>query len=48
MKRSWVLLCTLLFGLLGCAGDGAKGEWAEFWKDARGDNMKMRNDFLAK
>ena len=43
MKRLW-LVCVLLFGLAGCAGDGNKGQWDEFWKDARGDNMKMRNE----
>ena len=42
MKRLW-LVCVLLVGLAGCAGDGSKGQWDEFWKDARGDNMKMRN-----
>jgi hypothetical protein len=44
MKRLGVLflaLCTL-FGGLGCAGDG--GKWDEFWKDVRGDNMKMRGE----
>ena len=44
MKRLWVLLCALLF-CAGCASDGNQGQWDEFWKDARGDNMKMRNDF---
>ena len=47
MKRLWVLLlCALWVGLAGCAGDGDKRQWEEFWKDARGDNMKMRNDML--
>ena len=44
MKLLRVSLCALVFGL-GCATDGNKGEWEEFWKDLRGDNMKMRNDF---
>jgi hypothetical protein len=44
MKYLRVSLCALLFGF-GCATDGDKGEWDEFWKDLRGDNMKMRNDF---
>jgi hypothetical protein len=26
----------------GCASD--KGQWDEFWKDVRGDNMKMMSD----
>jgi len=38
MKRLGVLLCALLFAS-GCASDGC---WDEFWKDLRGDNMKMR------
>ena len=45
MKRLGVLVCALLFCVAGCAGDGDKGQWSEFWKDVRGDNMKMRNDF---
>jgi hypothetical protein len=44
MIRLWVLVCACLVGLAGCAGDGSKGQWDEFWKDARGDNMKMRGD----
>jgi hypothetical protein len=48
MKCARVLLCALLFGLAGCAGDGDKDQWKEFWKDVRGDNMKMRNDVLGK
>jgi hypothetical protein len=44
MKRLCVALCALLF-VLGCASDGDKGEWDEFWKDLRGDNMKMHSDF---
>ena len=45
MGRWWLLICLLALGLAGCAGDGDKGEWGEFWKDVRGDNMKMRSDF---
>jgi hypothetical protein len=41
MKLLRVSLCALVFGV-GCASEG---EWDEFWKDLRGDNMKMRNDF---
>ena len=44
MKYLWVLVCALSFSLAGCAGDGDKGQWSDFWKDLRGDNMKMRND----
>ena len=44
MRYIWVLVCALSFSLAGCAGDGDKGQWDEFWKDLRGDNMKMRND----
>lgn len=43
MKRLCVLLCALLVAAAGCASD--TGEWDEFWKDLRGDNMKMRSDF---
>ena len=48
MKRLGVLLCVLLCALafgLGCASDSTKGQWDEFWKDLRGDNMQMHNDF---
>ena len=41
MKRIlWVLVFTLLAG--GCATQGQKGPWDDFWKDLRGDNMEMR------
>jgi hypothetical protein len=43
MTRLCVLLCALLLAP-GCAGDGQKGQWDEFWKDLRGDNMQMRGD----
>ena len=26
----------------GCATQGQKGPWDDFWKDLRGDNMEMR------
>jgi len=39
-------LCLLVFLCLGlgCAADGDNGQWDEFWKDVRGDNMKMRSE----
>jgi hypothetical protein len=40
-----LLGCALFLGLAGCAMDSQKGEWVEFWKDVRGDNMKMSSDF---
>jgi hypothetical protein len=39
--RLFLLLCLLLFAG-GCASDGSKDQWNEFWKDLRGDNMEMR------
>ena len=38
-------LCTCT--LAGCASTESSSDssWGEFWKDARGDNMKMRSDF---
>ncbi len=47
MKRLRVLLCALCCAL-GCASEGSKGQWDEFWKDVRGDNMRMRNDLSAR
>ncbi len=44
MKRFWVLACVL-FLCGGCAASGDNGSWDEFWKDLRGDNMKMKGDF---
>jgi hypothetical protein len=44
MKRLWVLCCAVLFSL-GCASDADKAQWDEVWKDLRGDNMKMKNNF---
>jgi hypothetical protein len=46
MKRLGVLALALLFGL-GCAGDGDKGQWDDFWRDLRGDNMQMKSDGAA-
>ncbi len=45
MKRLRVLLCAVLCFAPGCAADGTKGQWDEFWKDLRGDNMKMHSSF---
>jgi hypothetical protein len=45
MKRLRVLLCALVLAGLGCASEGSRAQWEEVWKDLRGDNMKMRNDF---
>jgi hypothetical protein len=36
------MLALALFFCAGCASDADKGQWDEFWKDMRGDNMKMR------
>jgi hypothetical protein len=44
MKRLCVLVCAVFF-CLGCASDADRAQWDEVWKDLRGDNMKMRNDF---
>ncbi|MBI3407932.1 MAG: hypothetical protein HY040_06195 [Planctomycetes bacterium] len=43
MGRLCVLLCALLF-FQGCASEGNAGKWDEFWRDLRGDNMKIRNE----
>ena len=40
---AWLLLVLLL--IQGCASTDDKHQWDDFWKDLRGDNMKMRNDF---
>ncbi|MFO0965603.1 MAG: hypothetical protein U0793_08475 [Gemmataceae bacterium] len=37
--------CLFLLLLAGCSTD--KSQWDGFWKDLRGDNMKMRGDFDA-
>jgi outer membrane murein-binding lipoprotein Lpp len=49
MKRLCVLLCALLGALTlsGCASEGKPGQWDDFWKDVRGDNMQMKSDFSA-
>jgi len=46
MKRlCWFcIVCVVLLGL-GCASD--KGQWDEFFKDVRGDNMKMKSSFTS-
>jgi hypothetical protein len=44
MRRLWPLVCAAFLGL-GCASDADKAAWAEVWRDLRGDNQKMRNDF---
>jgi hypothetical protein len=44
MKRLCALL-GLLVSCLGCAGEGTQAQWDEFWKDVRGENMQMRNNF---
>jgi hypothetical protein len=41
MKRLCLLFCALAV-CLGCATEGDKGQWDDFWKDVRGDNMQMR------
>ena len=47
MRRLGVLFCVLCCAL-GCAADGDKGQWDEFWKDLHGDNMQMKYDSLGK
>ena len=42
MKR-FCALAGFLLVLVGCAASGDKGQWDDFWKDVRGDNMKMRS-----
>ena len=44
MMRLCALL-ALLVSCAGCAGEGSQAQWDEFWKDVRGDNMKMRSNF---
>jgi hypothetical protein len=43
MRRLCVLALAVCFGA-GCAAEGDRGQWDEFWKDLRGDNMRMRYD----
>jgi hypothetical protein len=49
MKRLCVLRCALIgaVAFCGCASEGHKGQWDDFWKDVRGDNMQMKTDFSA-
>jgi hypothetical protein len=42
MKRL-VAPASVLFLLVGCATSGDQAQWNDFWKDVRGDNMKMRS-----
>ena len=44
MKRLYLVVCALCLGL-GCASEGNSGQWDEFWKDVRGENMRMRGGF---
>jgi hypothetical protein len=44
MKRGCCVFALIFLACLGCASDGDKGQWDEFWKDLRGDNMQMRSD----
>jgi hypothetical protein len=44
MRRLFAVAAALLVTLLlspGCASDSDKAQWAEFWKDVRGENMEM-------
>jgi hypothetical protein len=41
MKRL-CMLALVLFLCPGCAKD--QDQWADFWRDVNGDNMKMRNE----
>lgn len=41
--RPLCLALALLF-CCGCFSDGAKEAWEPFFKDLRGDNMKMSTD----
>lgn len=41
MRRLCALAVVAVLSL-GCATEGQKGQWDEFWKDLRGDNMEMR------
>ncbi len=49
MKRLCLMLCALVgaVAISGCAADGKKEQWDDFWKDVRGDNMEMKSDFTA-
>jgi hypothetical protein len=44
-----ISLLLLAVGLVaGCAVNGDKSQWDDFWKDLRGDNMKMMSDRTGK
>jgi len=43
MRWRWAVVCALIL-CGGCATEGSKSEWSEFWKDLRGDNMQMQSD----
>jgi hypothetical protein len=45
MKRLGILLCALC-AQVGCASDADRAAWNEALKDARGDNMVLKNDFI--
>jgi hypothetical protein len=45
MKPSHLFWFGLLSFLLGCATEEDRRQWNEAMKDARGENMEMRNDF---
>ncbi len=40
MRRYAVLVLALFLGP-GCAAEGEKGTWDDFWKDVRGENTQM-------
>jgi hypothetical protein len=46
MKRLGGILCALAVSLAGCASPDGKGPFDEALKDLRGDNMRMRSDYL--
>jgi len=46
MRYRCLLAAVLLLGT-GCAAED-KDQWDEFWKDLRGDNMKMQTDSWGK
>ncbi len=45
MRCLWLLVCAAVLAQGGCASDSDRAAWGEAWKDFRGDNQKMRNDF---
>jgi hypothetical protein len=45
MKRLGILLCALC-AQVGCVSDADRAAWSEALKDARGDNMVMKSDFV--